>query len=160
MDYFLIAAVLLMIIGIAGSIVPGIPGVLASVTGVGLYWWSTGYAEPGNIFMMITIALGLTALLLDWFSGTIAAKAGGASNKTSLAAAVAAGIGFFLMGGPFGAVVLSGLVVFAREYMRTLDVKESQKAGVYSAIGVLASTFMQVLIAVTIMVGFLLSFLF
>ena len=151
--------ILLLLIGIAGSIIPGIPGVLASIAGVFLYWWGTGYTEPGTFFLAITAILGLTGLLVDWFSSAITAKAGGASNKTSVAAGVAGFFGFFLLGGPVGVIIASGLVVFIREYMRTGDMEQSRKAGIYSALGILASTFTQVLITGTILIGFVISIL-
>ena len=159
MEYFLILAFALLIIGIAGSVIPGLPGVLASMLGVFIYWWSTGYTEPGTIFLSITVILGLSAVLIDWFSGALTAKAGGASNKTSLVAGIAGFFGFFFLGGPIGVIIASGLVVFFREYLRTGDMQQSRKAGFYSALGILASTFMQVLITSTILVGFVIAIL-
>ncbi|WP_414837476.1 DUF456 domain-containing protein [Candidatus Nanosalina sp. VS9-1] len=160
MDYFLIAALLLLIIGVAGSIIPGMPGLAASLLGVGLYWWSTGYTEPGALFLWITAFLGATGLIVDWFSGAITAKAGGASGKTSVAAGIAGFIGFFILGGPIGVIIASGLTVFIREYLRTGDMQKSRKAGIYSALGILASTFTQALIAVTILAGFVIAVIF
>lgn len=152
--------IILLLLGIAGSIIPGIPGVLASVAGVLLYWWGTGFTEPGKLFLVITAVLGLTGLLVDWFSSAITAKAGGASNKTSVAAGIAGFFGFFLLGGPIGVIAASAGVVFAREYMRTGDIKKSRKAGIYSALGILASTFMQVMITGTILIGFIIAVIF
>jgi len=150
---------LLLLIGIAGSIIPGLPGVLASIGGVLLYWWGTGYKEPGTFFLAVTAFLGLSGLLIDWFSSALTAKAGGASDKTSVAAGIAGFLGFFLLGGPIGVIIASGLVVFMREYMRTGDMQKSRKAGIYSALGILASTFMQVMITATILIGFIISIL-
>lgn len=149
--------IILLLIGIVGSIIPGIPGVLASVAGILFYWWGTGYSEPGTLFLGVTALLGLTGLVVDWFSGAITAKAGGASNKTSVAAGIAGFFGFFLLGGPIGVIIASGLAVFAREYMRTGSFEESRKAGIYSALGILASTFMQVMITATILIGFVIT---
>lgn len=155
----MLIAVALLILGIIGSVAPAMPGVLLSVAGVLLYWWSTGYTNPGNIFIAVTIFLGVVTVALDWFSGAITAKAGGASSKTSLAAGVAGFLGFFLLGGPFGVLIAVGLTVFAREYLRTGDMKQSRKAGIYAALGLVASTFMQVLVTFTLLVAFLLVIL-
>lgn len=157
MDLYLLTSLIFLLIGVAGSLIPGLPGVLASVAGVVLYWWSTGFTQPGPFFLTLTALLGLTAILLDWFSGAITAKAGGANTKTSVAAGIAGFLGFFFLGGPIGVIIASGLTVFIREYMRTGDMQKSQKAGLYSALGIAASTAFQALIAVTILVGFIIS---
>jgi len=156
MDYFLLMAVALLILGIIGSVAPAMPGVLLSMAGILLYWWSTGYTEPGNIFIIVTVILGGVTLALDWFAGAITAKAGGASAKTSVAAGVAGFFGFFFLGGPVGVLIAVGGTVFLREYLRTGDMKQSRKAGFYSALGLLASTFMQVMVTLTLLVAFLL----
>jgi uncharacterized protein YqgC (DUF456 family) len=160
MNLYLAICLLLLVIGVAGSIIPGLPGIAFSLLGVGLYWWSTGYTEPGALFLWITAFLGFTGLVIDWFSGAITAKAGGASGKTSIAAGIAGFLGFFLLGGPVGVIIASGLAVFLREYLRTGDIQKSRKAGIYSALGILASTFTQALIAVTILIGFVLTLVF
>ena len=160
MNLFLILAVLLLIIGIAGSFTPALPGALLSAAGVLIYWWSTGYSNPGTLFIIFTVILTIMALLLDWFSGAITAKMGGASNKTSFMAGIAGILGFIFLGGPVGVIIAVGGTVFLREYMKTGNARDARKAGIYSAIGVLASTFMQAAITITIFIGFLLTLVF
>lgn len=159
MDYFLLMAIALLILGIIGSVAPAMPGVLLSVGGILIYWWSTGYTEPGNLFIIVTVILGGITLALDWFAGAITAKAGGASAKTSLAAGIAGFFGFFFLGGPLGVLIAVGGTVFLREYLRTGDVGQSRKAGFYSAIGLLGSAFMQLLVTFTLLVAFLIVIL-
>jgi uncharacterized protein YqgC (DUF456 family) len=160
MDLYLVLAIALLLLGIIGSVAPAIPGVLVSVAGVMIYWWSTGYTQPGNIFLGFTVFLGLVAVSLDWVSGAITAKIGGASQKTSVAAGFAGVLGFIFLGGPIGVVIAVAGTVFLREYFRTGDVEKSKKAGFYSALGIVFSTAMQVVIAVTIFLGFLLALVF
>lgn len=155
MDFYLILALALMVLGIIGSVAPAVPGVLVSVAGVLIYWWSTGYTEPGNLFIGFTVFLGLVSVTLDWFSGAITAKIGGASQRTSLVAGIAGFLGFIFLGGPIGVIIAVGGTVFMREYLRTGDMEKSRKAGLYSALGLLVSTAMQAAIAVTILIGFL-----
>ncbi len=158
MDYFLIAAILLMVLGIAGSLIPVLPGVVVSMAGVLLYWWSTGFTEPGNVFIAITVFLGVTSMAFDWIASSMTAKAGGASDKTSVAAGVAGFLGFFI-GGPVGVVVAAAVAVFIREYFRTGDVKKSRKAGIYAAFGIVASVAFKVFVSIAILLGFLITIL-
>ena len=153
-------AVGLALVGVLGTLVPLVPGALLSLGGVYLYWWSTGYSDPGTLFIIFTVILTIMALLLDWFSGAITAKMGGASNKTSFMAGIAGIFGFIFLGGPVGVIIAVGGTVFLREYMKTGNARDARKAGIYSAIGVFASAFMQAAITITIFIGFLLALVF
>jgi uncharacterized protein YqgC (DUF456 family) len=160
MNLFLVLAILLLILGIIGSFTPTVPGVLVSAAGILVYWWSTGYTEPGAIFLALTVILTALGLLFDWFSGAITAKIGGASNKTSYMAGAAGVIGFIFLGGPVGMLLAVAGSVFVREYLRTGDARDARKAGVYTALGILASAFTQVMITSFLLAGFLLTLVF
>lgn len=153
---FLLAALILLIAGVAGSFTPVVPAALLSVSGVLLYWWSTGYTEPGTFFIGAAVLAGIVTLVFDWFSGAIAAKAGGASNRTTIISAVV-GLAFFFIAGPVGVLFGVAATVFLLELYRTEDREKSLKAGIYSAAGLLTSTAVQALVTVSILVGFLLA---
>ncbi|MFB6115172.1 MAG: DUF456 domain-containing protein [Candidatus Nanohalobium sp.] len=142
MELFAGLAVVLLIVGVVGSFLPMVPGALLSIAGVSVYWWSTGFTQP-NIFVVVLLYLtGLTALLFDLFAGAIGSKAGGASDRTVHAAAVA-GVLFFFIGGPVGTIVGITLVVYFREYLLTNDSGESRKAALYTTASMLGSTVVQ-----------------
>lgn len=159
MNLWLILAFLLMVLAVIGSFTPALPGALLSSIGVMLYWWSTGYQDPSTWFVALAVVLSVVGLLLDWFSGAITARIGGASDKTSFAAGIAGVLGFFFLGGPIGVLIAVAGTVFLREYFRTGDVAGAKKAGIYSAIGFLASAFMQALITSFLLIGFVLAVL-
>lgn len=156
MEAFLIAAVILMIIGVIGSVTPMVPGALLSIAGILVYWHGTGYTRPGNFFLAAFLFTGLFAVATDYLSGVVAAKIGGASSKTSIAAGIAGLLMFFILG-PLG--ILTGVAgtVFLRELLRTEDVRGSAKAAVYSSIGVLGSSVVQFVITVSLLVAFLVA---
>lgn len=157
MNIWLILCLLLLILGFIGSFTPALPGSLLSGLGVVIYWWSTGYQQPGTLFVGIAVFLSILGLLLDWFSGAITARIGGASDKTSLMAGIAGIIGFVFLGGPVGVLIAVAGTVFLREYLVSGDMSKAKKAGIYSAIGFLSSMFMQALITLVILIGFLIT---
>lgn len=159
MNLWLILAFLLMILAVAGSFTPALPGALLSGIGVLLYWWSTGYQDPSTWFVVLAVVLSVAGVLLDWFSGAITARIGGASDKTSFMAGIAGLLGFIFLGGPIGVLIAVAGTVFLREYFRTGDVSGAKKAAIYSAVGFLSSVFMQALITVFLLIGFLLAVL-
>ena len=153
---FLAAAVVLLLVGVAGSVVPLVPGVPLSVLGVLLYWWSTGYGAPGTAFVAVVVLVGAAAVVVDVLAGAISARAGGASRATMAVAAVAS-LALFLVAGPLGIVVGVAVAVFGAEFYRTRQVEGSARAAGYATLGLLASTAVQFLVAASILVGFVLA---
>ncbi len=158
-EVFLIIAILLMTAGIIGSLIPLIPGALFSIAGILVYWWSTGYTSPGTTFLTIFLIAGVFTILVDYFAGAIAAKAGGASNKNSILAGIA-GLILLIILGPIGIIVGIGLTVFLLEFWRKGKTKPSLKAGIYATIGTLSSTLIQLLITLSLLVAFILALIF
>jgi uncharacterized protein YqgC (DUF456 family) len=151
-DAIPIVAVGVAVLGVVGSVVPLVPGTLSSLVGIYLYWWGTGYTEPGPVLLAALTVLGVLALAADYFGGAVSARAGGASMVTTLLAAVV-GIALFFVAGPLGIVLGVGMTVFAVEFYRHRDPERSLRAALYAAIGVLASTVVQLLVTVTMLVA-------
>lgn len=142
MDLLTGLAIVLLIVGVIGAFAPMMPGALISLLGVSLYWWSTGFTQPNILIVILLYLTGFTALMFDWFAGAIGSKAGGASNKTVHAAAIA-GIVFFFVAGPFGTIAGIALVVYLREYLLTQDSDGSLEAALYTTASMLGSTLIQ-----------------
>ena len=155
MDSLAWVALGLLVVGVVGAVVPLLPGALSSLAGVYLYWWSTGFASPGPLALAGLTLVGLVALALDYLSGPIAASAGGAPLRTT---ALASLVGFALLFvlGPPGLLLGVAGTVFALEYRRHQDVEASLRTAGYAALGVLASTAMQVILTASMLVAFLL----
>ncbi|WP_408958101.1 DUF456 domain-containing protein [Natrinema sp. 74] len=153
-DVVTVLAVALLLGGIAGAVVPMVPSGLLSLAGLGLYWWGAGFGELGLFTFLVLALIGVTAMLLEFFGGSIAARAGGASWLTTAAAAVV-GIILMLVTGPVGLLVGLFGTVFALEYVRKGEIEGSTRSAVYTTIGVLASTAVQVLLTASILFGFL-----
>jgi uncharacterized protein YqgC (DUF456 family) len=152
---WLALALALLLVGIVGSVTPLVPGPLLSVVGVCLYWWSTGFGEPGALFVAAVLLVGLGAFLVDWLAGAISSKAGGASTTSAVVAAVVGVLAFFVAG-PLGIVLGVALAVFATEFYLSGDLRTGVRASLYATVGLLASSVVQLLVTVAILVGFLL----
>lgn len=154
-DAVTVAAVALLVAGVVGTVVPLVPGGALSLSGLVLYWWQTGFAEPGPLAMVVLTVLCLTTLLAEFFGGAIAARVGGASWETT---AVAAGVGIALLfvAGPAGLVIgLFGTIVVL-EVVRNDSLEGGVRSAAYATVGVLVSTAVQVVLTTTVLVGFLL----
>lgn len=147
-------AVALLVGGVIGSIVPLVPGAALSLVGIYGYWWASGYAEPGSIFLVAATVLGLFTLGLDYLAGALSARASGASWRTT---AIAAVVGFALLvtTGPVGMLLGVAGAVFALEFDRSGDLEASVRVACYTTLGTLASEAIQVLLTSALLVGFL-----
>ncbi|MCC6171496.1 MAG: DUF456 family protein [Gammaproteobacteria bacterium] len=105
-----IFAIALIVIGIAGTVLPGVPGVMAVFGGMLLAAWIDDFSRVGWVTLVILGVLTALAFAADIIGSLLGAKRVGASRLALLGAAVgtlaAFPFGFFgLLLGPFlGAV--------------------------------------------------------
>lgn len=159
-DAITIVAIALLVAAVVGTVVPLVPGGLLSLSGLYLYWWHSGFTTPGAITLVVLSVLGMLTLLVEFFAGSIAAKAGGASWGTTAAAAVV-GIVLMIVTGPIGLLVGLFGTVFVLEFARNGDLDRSTQSAFYATVGMLASTAAQAVLTTTILFGFLVAvFLF
>jgi uncharacterized protein len=103
MDWQIIVAILLVVIGIAGTILPMLPGVPLVFAGLLLAAWHGGFAQV-SILTMVTIGIiASIAWAVDFFASAITAKKAGASKYAVWGAAIGAIVG--IAGGIVGLII-------------------------------------------------------
>lgn len=150
-----VVAVALVVLGVVGSVAPVVPGALLSLAGVYLYWWQTGYADPGTLALVGFTVVGVAAVALDYLAGFVSAQVSGASAWTSVAAGVA-GVALFFVAGPVGVLVGVAGTVFALEFYRHADARRGLRTALFTTVGMLGSAVAQVLLTLSMLVAFLL----
>ncbi|MFA9417601.1 DUF456 domain-containing protein [Natrinema sp. HArc-T2] len=155
-DAVTLVAIALLVGAIVGAAVPMVPSGLLSLAGLGVYLWGAGFAEVSVLTFVVLAVLALITALIEFFGGSIAARAGGASWLTTAAAAVV-GIVLMVVTGPLGLLVGLFGTVFALEFVREGELEGSTRSAVYTTIGVLASTAVQVLLTASILFGFVVA---
>ena len=150
----LVVTIILLVAGVVASFVPLVPGGAVSILGIGYYWATTG--ELGTVAFLGFVTLGVFTVVFDLLGTVLSARVGGASTRTTIVAAVVA-IGLLFVLGPLGALLGVVGVVVLLEYLRDGDVRRGMRTAAVTAIGMLASTAMQVLLTVSMLVGFLLT---
>ena len=154
-ELVLVAAVGLLIGGLIGSVVPFVPAGLVSLAGV----WSYvvfGSQPVGPLAVASLTLAGLAAVVFEHFAGPIAARASGASTEVTVASAVGGAL-MLLVLGPIGIVVGAVGTVLLLELRRGTDPPQAVRRSLYTAVGVLASTVLQILLTLSILVGFLVA---
>jgi uncharacterized protein YqgC (DUF456 family) len=106
-----VVAIGLIVVGIAGTVLPGVPGVMAVFGGMLLAAWIDGFTKIGWVTLVVLGVLTALAFAADIVGSLLGAKRVGASRLALAGAALgtlaAFPFGFFgLLFGPFiGAVV-------------------------------------------------------
>jgi len=150
-----LAAFVLLVAGVGISVSPVPAGGLVSLLGVYLYWWGSGYTAPSTLLLVVLTVIGLLTLVAAVLGDVVAARVGGASNRT---AAIASVVGFvlFFVAGPVGILVGITVTVFVLEFLRGQGKKQSAVAALSVLAGSLASNVVQVLLTGSILVVMLL----
>ncbi|HEY42684.1 MAG TPA: DUF456 domain-containing protein [Anaerolineae bacterium] len=116
-----------MLLGLIGAIVPGLPDIVL-IWGAALgYGLLVGWGERGIWLFVVITFLGLGGLFAEvWVSGT-GAKMGGASIR-AIFGGLALGLAGFFLSGPIGGVIGLLLGTFLSEYIRLQDANKAAQA--------------------------------
>jgi uncharacterized protein YqgC (DUF456 family) len=152
------AAALLVAVGLAGTVLPVLPGALFVFAGLLLAAWADGFAYVGWVALAIIGALGLASMTLDLAASTLGAKRVGASPLALAGATVGALAGLFfgvpgIVFGPFVGAVLGELA--ARR-----DLLQAGKVGLGTWLGLLVAAIAKLVLAFAMIAVFVTVYLF
>ena len=119
-DVLVVAVVaLVMAVGVAGTVVPVLPGLaLVWLAALG-YGLATGFGTVGLVAMAVLTALALAGTAADWVLPGRAASGSGATRRSLLLGAALAVVGFFVV--PVVGLPLGGVLgVYVGERLRPL----------------------------------------
>ena len=147
MEYFLlILGLILMLVGIIGSILPALPGPPISWVGILLLYFCQGI-ETNYWLLGITLIIAIVIGILDYIIPAKGTKYFGGSKygiwgtNIGLVIGIFAPIPFGFLIGPFVGALVGELIYNSQEKGRAF------KAATGSFIGFLAGTFMKVLVS-------------
>jgi uncharacterized protein YqgC (DUF456 family) len=145
-----IAAVVLIVIGILGLVLPALPGAPLVFLGALLAAWAEDFAYLGTGSLVLLGVLAVLAVVIDFIASAYGVRRYGASGRAMLGAAVGA-----IAGLPFGiAGVLLGPFIGATlgELSLRRSLGAASRAGIGATIGLVLGTAAKLAIAVA-MVG-------
>jgi uncharacterized protein YqgC (DUF456 family) len=148
-------AALLIVIGVAGLILPAVPGIPLVYAGLVLLAWADNFAYVGWITLTLLGVLALLSYGIDFLTTALGAKRFGASPRAMVGAALGAVIGLFfglpgLLLGPFVGAVIA-------EFTLRGSARAAAQAGVGATIGLLFGALLKVALAFTMIGVFILD---
>lgn len=112
---YYVIAVLLVLVGIAGTILPALPGLPLVFAGMLLAAWAGGFEQISVGTIIVLGVLTLLSLLIDFWATAVGAKRVGASRLAVIGAIVGTFAGIFfgpvgLFVGPFAGALIGELL--------------------------------------------------
>jgi len=150
-----ILAVLLVIVGVAGAILPALPGTPLILAGLLLMSWLDGFVHVGPGTLLWLGVLTALSLLLDFLATAEGARRFGAGRGAMLGATLGVVVGLFfglpgLLLGPFVGAVIG-------HRLGEANFNDSVRAGVGASVGVLVGTLAKVVIGIAMIVWYALA---
>jgi len=149
MDIFLsILAIILMLVGLAGAILPVIPGPIISFLGLlSIYFLSNEPLKDGFMITMGVITVAITAV--DQIVPVLGTKKMGGSRYGVNGSIIGLIIGIFFFP-PIGLIIGSFLGALVGELISGKDFNQATRAGIGSFIGFLTGTILKLIFSLVI----------
>lgn len=115
-----------MAAGLAGSVLPGLPGSPLILLGAFLYAWNTGFESVSWTTLLTLLILTLLGQALEFFSSALGVKRFGGSRF---------GMGGGVLGGIVGLIMGTFLGALLLEMIHTRNMESSLKSGFGTLVG-------------------------
>ncbi|TJY64698.1 DUF456 domain-containing protein [Sinimarinibacterium sp. CAU 1509] len=153
-----LAVVALVAVGLAGAVLPALPGVPMVFIGLWLAAWIDHYERVGMVTLIVLGVLVAIAIAVDFIASALGAKRVGASPKAIWGSILGSIVGMFfgLIGivlGPFIGAVLGELA--ARSSMQ-----QAANVGIATWMGLLFGTLAKLALSLTMLGVFAFAYLF
>ena len=151
---YYVLAVLLVLVGIAGTILPALPGLPLVFAGMLLAAWAGDFQQVGVPMLVALGLLTVFSLAVDFWATALGAKRVGASKLAIIGAMVGTLAGLFLgpiglLLGPFGGAIAGELI--HRRSLQKQDLGHAAKVGFGTWFGILFGTVLKLALAFTML---------
>lgn len=140
----------LILAGLAGTVLPVLPGTILVLGGIVLGAWIDDFSRVGMTTVVVVSVLALLAWILEYLAGLMGAKKAGASKQALLGAAMGTVLGLFM--GVVGVLFMPLVGATVGEYLAQKDQKRAVKVGIATWIGIMVGLIAKVVLAF-VMVG-------
>lgn len=151
-------AILLVIVGLAGTVLPALPGVPLIFGGLLLIAYQDGFHKVGAITLVILGALAILAVAIDYIAAIFGAKRVGASKLAIVGATVGTIVGLFL--GFIGIIFGPFVGAAAGEFIARQDAIQAGKVGLAAWLGIVIGVAVKLGIAFLMVGIFVASYFF
>lgn len=158
MDYSFILYVLgaiLVLVGIAGIILPALPGVPLVFAGLLLAAWGDGFERVGWLTLVVLGVLTVISVVVDVVSTVVGAKKVGASKLALVGSAIGTVAGLFFM--PLGLFIGPFVGALLGEYLHGRQIGQATKVGLGTWLGIVLGVAFKLGLAMVMLAVFALA---
>ena len=153
-----IVSVLLIVIGVAGTVLPALPGVPLIFGGVLLAAWIGDFQRISVFTVVVLAVLAVVGIVIDYIAAAISAKRAGASKQGIIGAAIGTVAGIFT--GLWGLLFMPLMGAAIGEFVAHKDAFRAGKVGAATWFGLLVATAIKLAIAFTMVGVFIAALVF
>jgi uncharacterized protein YqgC (DUF456 family) len=153
-----IAAIALIVVGLAGTVLPALPGTAFVLGGIVLAAWIDDFTRVGVGTLAIVAALALAAWVLDYAAGLLGARRAGASRQALVGAALGTVAGLLM--GVVGVLFMPLVGAAIGEYLARRDERNALRVGIATWLGILAGLLAKVALAFAMIGVFVVALIF
>ncbi len=153
-----IFAIVLIVIGVAGTILPAVPGAVMVFGGIVLAASIDHFARIPVWLLVVFAVLTAISWAVDYFSAVAGARRAGASTLALLGAAVGTLVGIFT--GLWGLLFMPLVGAAIGEFIAQRDLLRAGKVGVATWLGMLVGTVVKVAIVFAMVGAFIVAIVF
>lgn len=144
----------LIVAGLAGTVLPMLPGTVLVWAGIVLGAWIDDFQRVGTTTLVVVTVLAALAWVLDYVAGLVGARRAGASRQALLGAAIGTVVGLFM--GVVGVLFMPLVGAALGEYLARKDQHRAVRVGVATWLGIMLGLLAKVVLAF-VMVGLFLA---
>ncbi len=152
-----IVSILLILVGIAGTVLPALPGVPLIFGGVVLAAWIDDFQRINVWTVVVLGVLTVIAIIVDYVAAALSAKRAGASRQGIIGAMIGTLAGIFT--GLWGLLFMPLVGAAIGEVIAHKDVFRAGKVGAATWFGLLVATALKLAIAFTMIGAFIAALL-
>jgi uncharacterized protein YqgC (DUF456 family) len=148
----------LIAVGVAGTVLPALPGTALVLAGIVLGAWIDDFARVGWGVLTVAIVLAVLAWVLDYVAGLLGARQAGASRQAIVGAALGTVAGLFM--GIVGVLFMPLVGAAIGEFLARRDHGRAVRVGVATWLGIMAGLVSKVVIAFMMIGIFVVALIF
>ena len=145
-----ILAVVLVIVGLAGTVLPALPGVPLIFIGVLVAAWAENFQRITGLTIAILAVLTVIGVVVDYVAASMSAKRAGAGRAGIIGAALGTVAG--IVTGLWGLLFMPLVGAAIGEFISHRDALRAGRVGVATWVGLLVGTVVKLAVAFT-MIG-------
>lgn len=153
-----IAAIALILVGLAGTVLPALPGTAFVLGGIVLAAWIDDFTRVGVGTLAVVAVLAVAAWVLDYAAGLLGARRAGASRQALVGAALGTVAGLLM--GVVGVLFMPLVGAAIGEYLARRDERNALRVGIATWLGILAGLLAKVALAFAMIGVFVAAMIF